>query len=101
MQEVRIIGNNFTAEYGRAQGVVVVTTKSGTNDYHGTGFYRIRDEALNANGFANNANRIPRGPFKSNTFGGTVGERVIRDKFEHLRRSSARTGSEVQVLDNV
>lgn len=54
MQEVRIIGNNFTAECGRAQGVVVFTTKSGTNDYHGTGFYGIRDEALNANGFANN-----------------------------------------------
>ncbi|HEY3038565.1 MAG TPA: TonB-dependent receptor [Pyrinomonadaceae bacterium] len=80
LQEVRIISNNFTAEYGRAQGVVVFTTKSGTNDYHGTGFYRIRNEALNANGFSNNANRIPRGPFKSNTFGGTVGGRIIRDK---------------------
>ena len=80
LQEVRVITNNFTAEYGRAQGVVVFTTKSGTNDFHGTGFYRIRNEALNANGFTNNATRIPRGPFKSNTFGGTVGGRIIRDK---------------------
>ena len=35
---------------------------------------------MNANGFSNNATRIPRGPFKSNTFGGTVGGRIIRDK---------------------
>ncbi|MGH9970822.1 MAG: TonB-dependent receptor domain-containing protein [Pyrinomonadaceae bacterium] len=80
LQEVRVITNNFTAEYGRAQGVVVFTTKSGSNDYHGAGFYRIRNEALNANGFSNNANRIARGPFKSNTFGGSVGGRIIRDK---------------------
>jgi Carboxypeptidase regulatory-like domain len=80
LQEVRVITNNFTAEYGRAQGVVIFTTKSGSNDFHGTGFYRIRNEALNANGFQNNATRIPRGPFKSNTFGGTLGGRIIRDK---------------------
>jgi Carboxypeptidase regulatory-like domain len=80
LQEVRVITNNFTAEYGRAQGVVVFTTKSGSNDYHGSAFYRIRNEALNANGFSNNANSIARGPFKSNTFGGTVGGRILRDK---------------------
>jgi outer membrane receptor protein involved in Fe transport len=80
LQEVRVITNDFTAEYGRAQGVVVFTTKSGTNDYHGSAFYRIRNEALNANGFTNNSARVPRGPFKSNTFGGTVGGRIIRDK---------------------
>jgi hypothetical protein len=71
LQEVRVITNNFTAEYGRAQGVVVFTTKSGTNDYHGSGFFRLRNEALNANGFTNNANNVKRGPFKSKTFGGT------------------------------
>jgi hypothetical protein len=80
LQEVRVITNNFTAEYGRAQGVVVFTTKSGSNDFHGSAFYRIRNEALNANGFQNNATRVARGPFKSNTFGGTVGGRIIRNK---------------------
>ncbi len=38
LQEVRVITNNFTAEYGRAQGVVIFTTKSGSNEYHGSGF---------------------------------------------------------------
>ena len=95
LQEVRVITNNFTAEYGRAQGVVIFTTRSGSNDYHGSAFYRIRNEALNANGFTNNSTNVPRGPFRSNTFGGTVGGRIIRDKafffvsYEGLRFSRA------------
>jgi hypothetical protein len=80
LQEVRTITNNYSAEYGRAQGVVIFTTKSGGNGFHGSGFYRIRNEALNANSFLNNAKGIARGPFKSNTFGGTFGGRIIRDK---------------------
>jgi hypothetical protein len=80
LQEVKTITNNYSAEYGRAQGVIVFTTKSGGNDYHGSAFYRIRNEALNANSFFNNANNIARGPFKSNTFGGTGGGHIIRDK---------------------
>jgi outer membrane receptor protein involved in Fe transport len=80
LQEVKTITNNYSAEYGRAQGVVIFTTKGGGNEFHGSGFYRIRNEALNANSFSNNANNIARGPFKSNTFGGTAGGRIIRDK---------------------
>jgi outer membrane receptor protein involved in Fe transport len=80
LQEVKTITNNYSAEYGRAQGVVIFTTKGGSNDFHGSAFYRIRNEALNANSFSNNANNIARGPFKSNTFGGTAGGRIIRDK---------------------
>jgi len=80
LQEVRTITNSYSAEYGRAQGVVIFTTKSGGNEYHGSGFYRIRNEGLNANSFFNNANDIVRGPFRSNTFGGTAGGRIIRDK---------------------
>ncbi|MFN7622714.1 MAG: carboxypeptidase regulatory-like domain-containing protein, partial [Acidobacteriota bacterium] len=69
LQEVRTITNNYSAEYGRAQGVVIFTTKGGSNDYHGTGFWRIRNEALNANSFTNNAQKIARGPFKTHTYG--------------------------------
>ncbi len=80
LQEVKTITNNYSAEYGRAQGVVIFTTKGGSNDYHGTGFWRIRNEALNANSFTNNAQNISRGPFKSHTYGGTFGGRIIRDR---------------------
>src|SRR5579864_1905348 len=54
LQEVRTISNNYSAEYGRAQGVVIFTTKSGTNQFHGSGGYRLRNDALNANSFLNN-----------------------------------------------
>ena len=80
LQEVRTIVNNYTAEYGRAQGVIIFTTKGGSNDWHGSGFWRIRNEALNANSFFNNAKNVARGPFKSHTYGGTFGGRIIRDK---------------------
>lgn len=80
VQEVRTIINNFSAEYGRAQGVIQVTTKSGTNEYHGSAFYRKRNEAFNANTFGNNARGVARPPFKVDTFGATVGGAIRRDR---------------------
>jgi hypothetical protein len=80
LQEVKTVVNNYTAEYGRAQGVIIFTTKGGSNEWHGSGFWRIRNEALNANNFADNARNIARGPFKSHTYGGTFGGRIIRDR---------------------
>lgn len=80
VQEVRVLMNTFTAEYGRAQGVIQVTTKSGSNSYHGSGFYRMRNEALNANTFASNMQQIPRSPFKVNSYGATIGGPIRKDK---------------------
>ncbi len=49
VQEFRVSSNTYGAELGRAGGAVVnVVTKSGTNHFHGTGFYYFRDNALNA-----------------------------------------------------
>ncbi len=47
--EFRVERNSFSAEYGQAQGAVInLITKGGTNDFHGAGFYFLRDDALNA-----------------------------------------------------
>ncbi len=73
IQEVKTNINNMSAEYGRSQGTVVFTTKSGTNQFHGSGQYRLRNEALNANSFSNNAQGITRAPFKVKNFSGTFG----------------------------
>ena len=95
VQEVRTIINNFSAEYGRAQAVLQVTTKSGANEYHGSAFYRNRNEVFNANTFANNARAIARRPFKVSSYGGTVGGAIRRDKafffvsYEGLKHSEA------------
>src|SRR5262249_23576427 len=78
--EVRVITNDYSAEYGRGQGIVIITTKSGTNQFHGTAFDQIRNEALNANSFSNNAQGVSRGPYKLNQFGASVGGPIIKDK---------------------
>jgi trimeric autotransporter adhesin len=80
LQEVRVISNNFSAEYGHGQGVVSMSTKSGTNQYHGRATYLLRNEALNANTTSNNANNIARRPFKVHEYGGAVGGPILKDK---------------------
>ncbi|HKW62214.1 MAG TPA: carboxypeptidase regulatory-like domain-containing protein [Candidatus Acidoferrum sp.] len=97
VQEINVLTNNFTAEYGRASaGVVNVTTKSGTNDFHGTAYEFGRYAALAANTFDNNARGIAKPGFTRNQFGYSVGGPIVKDKLfffqstEWLRvRSSA------------
>jgi hypothetical protein len=80
LQEVRAVTNNYTAEFGRGAGMIQMATKSGTNQFHGSAYYRVRNEDFNANSFASNANNIARAPFRVNDFGGTIGGPVIKDK---------------------
>ncbi len=81
IQEFRILTSNYNAEYGRnAGGVVSVVTKSGTNQLHGTVYDFLRNDALNANAFFNNANGLPKDILKRNQFGGTVGGPVVLPK---------------------
>jgi len=79
LQEVRVASSNFTAEFGRGMGAIKLTTKSGTNQFHGSLYDRDRNEAFNANTFSNNANGIARTAFKVNNFGGTIGGPIIRN----------------------
>jgi hypothetical protein len=73
LQEVRVISNNFSAEYGRGQAVISMSTKSGTNTFHGQGAYLMRNERLDANTFGNNAQNIAKRPFRVNDVGGSLG----------------------------
>src|SRR4030095_14688356 len=57
IQEFRVERNSFSAEYGPAQGAVInLITKGGTNDFHGAGFYFLRNDSLNAADAFLNAN---------------------------------------------
>src|SRR6202011_1620564 len=80
LQEVRVINNNFTAEYGHGQSVISLSTKSGTNQYHGEATYLLRNEALNANTNSNNANGLTRSAFKVNQFGGAISGPIVKNK---------------------
>lgn len=95
VQEFKMQTNFFPAEYGQTGGAVInMVTKSGTNDFHGTGFYFLRHSELNANGwFANRAgNKRP--DFRRDQYGGVIGGPVRKNKtfffatFEHTRQSS-------------
>jgi hypothetical protein len=81
VQEFKMQTNFFSAEYGQTGGAVVnMVTRSGTNDLHGTGYYFMRDAALNANDwFSNRAGRaIP--AFHRDQYGGVLGGPVIKNK---------------------
>ncbi len=56
---VRILVSNFQAEFGRRPGASIqAVTKSGTREFHGSGFFYKRHDFLNANSFFNNRDRI-------------------------------------------
>ncbi len=78
VQEFRVSSNTYGAELGRAGGAVVnVVTKSGTNHFHGTGFYYFRDNALNAvHAYTQGANIEDR----QQQFGFTVGGPIKQNK---------------------
>jgi hypothetical protein len=78
VQEVIVSTNSVDAESGHsAGGVISLATKSGTNDWHGEGFYLGRYPWLNATAdrtrFSQNANR-------QNMFGGTFGNPILKNK---------------------
>ena len=63
VEEVQIITNQFSAEYGRASGGRInIRTRGGSNKYHARGFYFFRDDFFNANTSNNKARGIPRLP---------------------------------------
>lgn len=72
--EVKVLTANYAAEYGRmSSGVISVITKSGTSDFHGSGWANFRNEALNANSFFNNARGTPKSSYRYRTYGYSIG----------------------------
>lgn len=81
VETVNIATNNFDADTGMAGGAAqTVVTKSGTNQFRGSGFWFFNGDRLNANSFLNNANGLVRPPQARNTYGGTLGGPIKKDK---------------------
>ena len=81
VEEFKVKTSSFSAEFGRAGGgVISATTKSGTNDLHGSAWEFLRNEKLDANNFFSNAGGVPRQAFKQNQFGFTLGGPVAIPK---------------------
>jgi len=81
VEEFQVNTSGYSAEFGRAGGAVVnVVTKSGTNDFHGSAFWFLRDRIMNANTWINNRDGRARQPFHINQFGATLGGPVVKNK---------------------
>jgi hypothetical protein len=72
--EVKVVSNNYTADYGRNPGATIaIVTKSGTKDFHGTVYEYKRHEKLNANDFFSNRDGLAKPIYRFGTFGFAVG----------------------------
>src|SRR6266404_1927914 len=81
IEEFKVQTNNLGPEYGRfAGGVINLSTKSGTNSFHGSAYEFLRNKLLNANDFFANQSGTKRPPFTQNQFGANVGGPVKKDK---------------------
>lgn len=77
MQEFRVIANNYSAEYGHsAGGVITLTTRSGTNELHGSVFEFLRNSVLDARNFF----AAQRPPLRLNQYGFALGGPIRKDK---------------------
>lgn len=94
LNEFRVASNSFSAQYGGGSAVIIMSSKSGSNHFHGTGFEFIRD---NTPGFQTDAhNRFDKlgsmiAPLHQNQFGGSLGGPVIKDRlFFYLNYDATR-----------
>ena len=72
--EMKVITNSQPAEFGRSSGAQIeVVTKSGSKDFHGTGYFFHRHDDLNANSWRNNIDGRARALYRYNFYGFNVG----------------------------
>ena len=101
VQEFKVQTNNNTAEYGMyTGGVVNMTSKSGSNAIHGTGFEFVRNTIFNSTPFFSKhtaGNVLPKNPYHLNQFGGNLSFPILKDKlfgfadYQGYRQRQAKT----------
>jgi len=94
IQEFSVLTTNYSAANGRTSGgVISAVTKSGTNAFHGNAYEFLRNSALDAANFFDNAGGVPKPPFRRNQFGASAGGPIQKDKtfvfgdYEGLRQA--------------
>jgi hypothetical protein len=104
VSEFRVVNNSFGAEYGRALGGIVnVVTKSGTNDWHGSVYDYLRNNATDARSLLQP--EPLKNTLRQNQFGGTLGGPIAKDRtflfmnYEGERRAEAPTYPQTLLSD--
>ncbi|MEO8725629.1 MAG: TonB-dependent receptor [Acidobacteriaceae bacterium] len=97
IEEFSVLTSNYTAEYGRTSGAVInAITKSGTDQFHGTGYFFDRDSIFDARNYFDGPSISP---FRRIQFGGSAGGPIIKDKtfifadYEGIRQNQSASGS--------
>jgi Carboxypeptidase regulatory-like domain/TonB dependent receptor len=81
ISEFKVLTNNTSAEFGYSTGAkIIVTTKAGTNQFHGSLYEFLRNDKFDATNFFANRSGAQKPVFKQNQFGGTLGGPVIRNR---------------------
>lgn len=99
IQEFKVETSNYSAEYGRsAGGIVSVSIKSGTNQFHGDAYDFLRNTVLDANDFFAKRAGLARTPLHRNQFGGVLGGPIVKNRsfffvaYEGRRQVSSTSG---------
>jgi len=114
LQEFRATTSTYSAEFGRTPGgQFSFTTRSGGNEFHGSGYDYLRNDAFDASNWFNDNLAQPKGRERQNDFGGTVGGPVLVPhlydgrkstfffaSYEGLRLDSPQASQRVGVPDN-
>src|SRR5215469_13387086 len=83
--EMKVLTSNYGAMYGKtASGIVLITTKSGTPEFHGSGYEFIRNEAFNARNFFDQTSKAPL--YRRNDFGFTLGGPLFIPKIYNVSK---------------
>jgi len=89
LEEFRVQSSTYSAEYGRNPGAQIsFSTRSGTNQWHGTAFEYLRNDFFDANDWFNNYYGKPESALRQNDFGGTLGGPV---EVPHLYNGKDKT----------
>ncbi|MGH9545758.1 MAG: TonB-dependent receptor domain-containing protein [Terriglobales bacterium] len=87
ISEFKVQYNNLGPEWGKfSGGVINLSTKSGTNTWHGSAYDYLRNKVFNSNEYFNKGTQVASGlkneppPFTQNQFGATIGGAVIKNK---------------------
>jgi hypothetical protein len=99
LQEFVIQTSGYAPEYGRTPGAqIAMTTRSGTNDFHGDLFEYVRNDLFDANDWFANHLGLKRAALRQNDFGGVLGGPIVKNRtffflsYEGLRLRQPTTG---------
>ena len=81
VQEFKVVTNNISAEFGYRMGAkVIVSTKSGTNQIHGSAYEFLRNDKLDGTNFFANRSGSEKPTLRRNQLGATIGGPIVKNK---------------------